>query len=52
MRVSDGDRTRGLLLGKQVRYLLRHAHTEPARRIELRLPAYQAGVLTVITKQA
>jgi hypothetical protein len=25
---------------------------EPARRIELRLPAYQAGVLTVITKQA
>lgn len=43
--VDDGDRTRGLLLGKQMRYQLRHVHMEPARRIELRLPPYRGGVL-------
>jgi hypothetical protein len=42
---SDGVRTRGLDVGNVARYLLRHARSEPARRIELRLPPYQGGVL-------
>ena len=32
--------------------LLSYNRMEPVRRIELRLPPYQGGVLTVITKQA